>query len=218
MEIWQELKKSKIFENIDESGIKALNFCFKSRLRFVEKNEIIVAEGQQNDYCIYIYSGKVKSVNYDYFGNENIYKTYSTGEVFGLTEAYTSTENYLHSLVATEKCTIILFNRFRFIKPCENHCPRHNQLSKNLTKLISLENLELSNRLLIMSKKTIREKMLTYLHVQSKIHNNSYFDIPYNRKELASFLGVDRCALSIELTKMKNDKLIDFNKNHFHLK
>ena len=217
MEIWQELVKSKVFENIDESGIKALNFCFKSRLRFVEKNEIIVAEGDRNDYCIYIFQGKVKSVNYDYYGDENIYKTYSTGDVFGLTEAYSSTENYLHSLVATEKSTIILFNRFRFIKPCENHCPRHNQLTKNLAKIISQENLELANRLLVLSKKTIRDKMLTYLHILSKENVSSYFDIPFNRKELASFLGVDRCALSVELAKMKKENLIDFNKNHFHL-
>lgn len=217
MEIWQELGKSKIFDKIDENNIKALNFCFKSRLRFVEKNEVIVAEGEINDYCIYIFKGKVKSVNYDYYGNENIYKIYSTGDVFGLTEAYTNTENYLHSLVATEKTTIILFNRFRFIKPCENRCPRHNQLNQNLTKLISQENLELSNRLSVMSKKTIRDKVLAYLHFLSKEKNVSYFEIPFNRKEFASFLGVDRCALSIELAKMKKEKLIDFNKNLFHL-
>jgi len=217
MEIWNDLAKSKIFENIDENGIKALNFCFKSKLRFIEKNEIIVTEGEVNDYCIYILNGKVKSVNYDYYGNENIYKTYSSGEIFGLTEAYTSTENYLHSLVATEKTTILLFNRFRLTKPCENRCPRHNQLIKNLSSIISEENLELSNRVLIMSKKTIRDKVLTYLHLMSKIHKNKYFDIPFNRKELASFLGVDRCALSIELGNMKKAHLIDFNKNHFHL-
>ncbi|MBQ8430929.1 MAG: Crp/Fnr family transcriptional regulator [Clostridia bacterium] len=217
MEIWQKLSKSKIFEGIDEAGIKALNFCFKSRIKLVDKNEIICYAGEKNDFCAFILSGKAKSVNYDYLGIENIIKYYHEGEIFGLSEAYTQTESYLTTLVATEKSEILLFNQFRFTKPCENRCPRHIQMEKNLTKLLAQSNYEMALKINILSKRTIRDKVMAYLNMISKYSRSNYFDIPLNRQELANYLAVDRSALSIELSKMKKDGLIDYNKNHFHL-
>lgn len=217
MEIWKELSKSEVFQNISEQDIKALNFCFKSRLKILEKNEIILNEGDKNEYCVIVLSGKLKTVNYDYFGIENIIRTYNEGEIFGLTEAYMNLDSYSNSLVASEKSKVILFNRFRFIKPCENRCIRHNQLIKNITKIIVSDNLELSVKNNILSKRTTREKVLSYLQHISKQQNSKYFDIPFNRNELASYLAVDRSALSIELSKMKKDGLIDYTKNHFSL-
>ena len=217
MEIWKDLSKSAVFYNINEQDIKALNFCFKSRLKILDKNDIVLNEGDKNEYCAIVLSGKLKAVNYDYFGIENIIRNYNEGEIFGLTEALMNLESYSQSLVASEKSIVILFNRFRFIKPCENRCPRHSQLIKNITKLIVNDNLELSIKNLILSKRTTREKVLAYLQNISKQQNSKYFDIPFNRNELASYLAVDRSALSIELSKMKKDGLIDYNKNHFSL-
>lgn len=218
MEIWNELQNSKVFNSLDEQSIKALNFCFKSRLKFVEKNEIIVSAGDFNEYCIYVLNGKLKSVNYDYFGAENLISVYNKGDIFGVNEAYTNVDYYQNSLVAIEKSTIILFNRFRFIKCCENNCSRHKVMLKNVTNLLVETNLEMIEKINILQKRTIREKVLAYLHNVSKKTNEKYFDIPLNRQELANYLAVDRSALSIELAKMKKDGLIDFNKNHFNLK
>lgn len=217
MEIWTELSKSQIFDGIIPLDIRALNFCFKSRLKIVAKNEIIISEGDSAEYCIFVLKGKLKSVNYDSDGKENIYNKYESGEVFGLNEAYTSSKSYLHTLIACEKSSIILFNRYRFLQPCENQCYRHKKLINNLTKVAINQNMELSLRINILSKKTTREKVLAYLNHISKSTSSKYFDIPLNRKELASYLCVDRSALSIELGKMKKEKLIDFDKNHFKI-
>ena len=218
MEIWQELAKSEVFKSIDEQSIKALNFCFKSRLKLVEKNQIVVNAGDTNDYCIFVLKGKLKAVSYDYYGIESLVNVYNKGDIFGINEAYTNCDVYRNSLVATEKSTIILFNRFRFIKECDNHCARHKQLIKNITNLIVKSNLEMTEKINVLQKRTIREKVLAYLHNISKNENSKYFDIPLNRQELANYLAIDRSALSIELAKMKKDGLIDYNKNHFNLK
>ena len=79
------MMKSKIFEGLDEGSIKALNFCFKSRLKFIQKNEIIVSEADKNEYCIYILDGKAKSVNINDNGVETIINIYKKGDLFGLT-------------------------------------------------------------------------------------------------------------------------------------
>ena len=43
------------------------------------------------------------------------------------------------------------------------------------------------------------------------------FDIPHNRQELAEYLCVDRSAMSSELSKMRAEGILDFQKNHFVL-
>ena len=218
MEIWERLSKFKVFEGIDLNDIKALNFCFKSHYKIVDKHEIVLNAGDRNDYCVFVLTGKLSSVNYDYFGSETIIKTYSNGEIYGVEEAYLQINEASNTLIASEKSEILLFNKYRFLKPCENNCPRHRTLTKNITNIMAKQNLELTNKINILSKRSTREKVLEYLKQVSRFNHSRYFDIPYNRSELASFLAVDRSALSIELSKMKKDGLIDFSKNHFQLK
>ena len=69
----------------------------------------------------------------------------------------------------------------------------------------------------IISKKTLREKILTYLSIQSQAQNSRYFQIPLSRQELAAYLSADRTALARELGNMKADGLIDFDKNMFRI-
>ena len=68
------------------------------------------------------------------------------------------------------------------------------------------------------TKHSTKDKVLSYLQYMSKKNNSKYFDIPFNRQELADYLSVDRSALSFELGKLKKSGLIDFTKNHFMLK
>ena len=218
MEIWQDMMKSKIFEGLDEGSIKALNFCFKSRLKFIQKNEIIVSEADKNEYCIYILDGKAKSVNINDNGVETIINIYKKGDLFGLTEAYVNAPHYQNTLLATEKRTIVLLNRYRFISPCPTRCMRHRSLETNMHIQLANDNIELNNKISLLTKRSIREKILAYLKRIQEKEGKDYFDIPLNRQELANYLAVDRSALSIELSKMKKENLIDFTKNHFNLK
>ena len=61
-------------------------------------------------------------------------------------------------------------------------------------------------------------KLCPYQYFGIKLKNNSnIFLIPYSRKDMADFLGVDRSALSRELSRLKDDGLIDYEKNIFKL-
>ena len=68
-----------------------------------------------------------------------------------------------------------------------------------------------------MSKRTTREKLLSYLSDEAKRQNRSSFEIPFNRQQLADFLAVDRSAMSSELGKMRDEGILDFKKNKFIL-
>ena len=82
---------------------------------------------------------------------------------------------------------------------------------------ISDKNRKLVQKLGHMSKRTTREKLISYLSEESKKQNSSNFTIPFNRQQLADFLSVDRSAMSNELCKMRDEGLIEFDKNYFKL-
>ena len=83
---------------------------------------------------------------------------------------------------------------------------------------ISEKNRKLVQKLGHMSKRSIREKLISYLSEEAKKQNSSSFTIPFNRQQLADFLSVDRSAMSNELCKMRDEGLLEFEKNCFQLR
>ncbi len=75
----------------------------------------------------------------------------------------------------------------------------------------------LNQKIDIISQRTTREKLMTYFEIQKGIAKSDKFTIPYNREELADFLFVDRSAMSRELSRMRDEGLIDFYKNKFEM-
>ena len=89
---------------------------------------------------------------------------------------------------------------------------------RNLLSVLALKNKMLTQKLEHMSQRTTREKLLSYLSEQSLRTGSSSFTIPFNRQQLADFLSVDRSAMSNELSKMRDEEILLFEKNHFVLK
>lgn len=87
----------------------------------------------------------------------------------------------------------------------------------NLLKISAGKNLALSNRIFCTGPKTIRNRLMIYLSSQAAKAKSSEFSIPFNRQQMADYLNLDRSALSKELCKMRDEGIITFHKNHFHI-
>ena len=121
------------------------------------------------------------------------------------------------NVVAAEAAQILFLNVSRVLQVCPNACGHHNTLIRNLLALSAQKNLNLSRKIFHTSPKTIRGRLLSYLSYQSMRSGSSSFTIPFNRQQLADYLNVDRSALSNELSKMKTEGLLEFQRNHFVL-
>ena len=86
-----------------------------------------------------------------------------------------------------------------------------------MVHIIADKNRDLIRKIEVISKRTIREKLLAYLSAQAQNQNSRYFEIPLGRTELAEYLCVDRSALTRELVRMRDDGLIDYDKNCFRI-
>lgn len=217
MEHFEILKKTKIFSSASEFECQAMMFCFKTKFRTFKRNEVIIKQGDSMEHIVLILKGGANVENVDPLGNISIIMKLTSGEMYGIESAYAQDEYYQDSVVATEKTLVLYLDRHRLITPCSNRCTRHDSVVKNLMQIVAERNMELLNKLTHMSKKSIREKVLSYLYLQHHKANSKYFDIPFNKTELASYLSVDRSALSSELNKMKKEGIIDFDKRQYRI-
>ena len=87
------------------------------------------------------------------------------------------------------------------------HCQR-------FIRMLAAKTLSMNDRIQVLSKPTLREKLMTML-TQFSTREGRNFNLPFDRNAMAVYLGVNRSALSRELGKMKQEGRIDFYKNSF---
>ena len=162
-------------------------------------------------------TGKLQIIKEDYWGNRSIIETAGPGDVFG--EAFSCAEivPVPVSVVAAEQTRVLLFDYQKLLTTCSSSCEFHTRVIKNMIRILAEKNIMLMQKMEHITKRSTREKLLSYLSTQAFIKKSSSFDIPFNRQELADYLSVDRSAMSAELSRMRDEGMIRFKKNHFTL-
>ena len=211
------LKKTKLFAGVGDDEINSMLSCLGARLCTYKKGEYVFRQGEHISDISVLVEGNLHIQKDDYWGNRTILGQIAEGEMFG--EAYVSPENstLLNDVVATLDSAVIFFDVKRIITTCPSACRFHSIVVQNMFFAISEKNRKLVQKLGHMSKRTTREKLISYLSEEAKKQNSAIFTIPFNRQQLADFLSVDRSAMSNELCKMRDEGLIEFEKNCFKL-
>lgn len=212
------LKRTKLFYGVDNNDISAMLDCLGAKLFAYKKGEYVLRQGEELDGIPILVKGKLLIQNEDYWGNRSILGNIDVGEMFGEAYAALGSGSLLNDVISVEDSAVIFFDVKRIINTCSSACRFHTIAVQNLFFAISEKNRKLVQKLGHMSKRSTREKLISYLSQEAKKHNRSHFEIPFNRQQLADFLSVDRSAMSNELCKMRDEGLIEFNKNRFKLK
>ena len=210
------LKRTKMFTGVGDSEIESMLSCLGARLKTYIKGEYVFRQGEHITDISVLAEGSLHIQKDDYWGNRSILGEISTGEMFGEAYAYDSGA-MLYDVVAVEDSVVIFFDVKRILTSCSNACRFHAIAVQNLFFAISEKNRKLVQKLGHMSKRTTREKLISYLSEQAKKQSSASFTIPFNRQQLADFLSVDRSAMSNELCKMRDEGLLEFEKNQFKL-
>ena len=211
------LKKSVIFEGIDDDNIVNILDCLSSVYKTYEKDNYLYHIGDKIESIGLVLSGSVTVERYDLLGNRKIIAYIHPGDIFGESYACVNKEPLMVNIVASEDCEILFMNVNRVLTLCGSSCEFHNKLVSNLLNILALKNLNFTRKLEILTQKTTREKIMLYLEYEASKFGSTEFSIPFNRQQLADFLSVDRSALSSELSKMQKDGLIEFQKNKFKI-
>lgn len=211
------LKKCPLFSDIGVDGLSQILSCLNARVLSFGKKQMILTEGSSARNIGIVLSGSVHIVQLDYYGNQTILANAYPSDLFCESFACAGVETLPVSVVSNEPCEILLFEGKGVVHTCERNCEFHRKMIYNLVHDLAGKSIALHQRIKIVSKRTTRDKLMEYLMVQAAECGKSSFDIPYDRQELADFLEVDRSGLSVEISKLKREGIIDNHKRSFTL-
>ena len=208
---------SPLFEGIQPEDRKGMLGCIGYHVSSFRKGDIIAFEEENIRHVGILLSGSVDMVKEDMWGNKVLVARMGKDEMFGETFAWGKNKLSAVTFVVSENARIVMIPLDRVMHSCTMSCAFHHRLIENMVHIIADKNRDLIRKIEVISKRTIREKLLAYLSIQAQIQNTRYFEIPLGRSELADYLCVDRSALTRELVKMRDDGLIDYDKNWFRI-
>ena len=209
--------KCPLFHGVSEEELTAVLPCLRARRVSYKKNETIFLEGQPVQDIGIVLSGEVHVIKEDYEGRRSVITSAQAGELFGEAFACAGVHQIPVSAVAAADSEIAFISLAHVLTICSNVCQFHSRIIQNLLRVIAQKNLRLNQKIDFMSQKTTKEKLLSYLFAQAKQMGSSDFFIPFDRQALADYLGVERSAMSAELSRLRKEGKIDYYKNHFRI-
>ena len=212
------ISKTALFRGCSLSEVEQMLECLKYATRTYQKDETIYSRGRVVTEIGIVLSGRVQIESDDIWGNRSVLNIVGQGGIFAEAYACAPNEPLMVNVVASDNCEILFLNMAKVFGVDENMCPYHNKFIQNLVVVCAKKNLELSHRIFHTSSKTIRGRLASYFSQQVSLQGSDRITIPFDRQQLADYLGVDRSALSKELGKMKKDGLLNYRKNQFEIK
>lgn len=206
---------SPLFQDLSEAELDTLAAAGHLRTRQFAKHEVIFHAGSCVREIGIVLRGSVHIENLDLWGTKSILSSISAGQAFAETYAFCG-DALMVDAVAAEDCTVLLLST-RVLSDARVSPAVRDTLLRNLLAVSMRKSLSLSQRIFCTTPKTVRGRLLTYFSAQAAKAGGLEFDVPFNRQQMADYLNLDRSALSKELCKMRDEGLLEFEKNHFRL-
>ncbi len=199
-----------LFDGVNEREYQAMMTCFKATVRRYGKGEEVpMPQGRVG----VVQSGKISMLKVDQNGARTIFEQLKEGGVFGDAIGFAWADASFY-LLADEDCDVLYIDYEHIVKRCPNACTHHSVVVANLVKLMSEKTQALSEHLEILSRRTIREKLLAYFTVLAAKNKSAYFTLPFSQTSLADYVCVDRSAMMRELKKMSDEGLVEIERRN----
>lgn len=214
----ENLRHSILFRDMrPEELAYALDF-FRANRRTYEKGEIVNPLGEPLPFFGLVLSGCVQVQTDDIDGNPMIMATVTPGETFGESLHYLRRVSSVY--IVTMADTVILTMQAQEMYPSAVQSGRNERdaaLVHRFLLLLTNRTLEMNNRIQVLSKISMREKLIALFTMYANQQGSRTIRLPFDRNGLAVYLGVNRSALSRELSRMQREGLIRFDKNVFEI-
>ena len=205
------LKKCELFEGIGKEELKALMNCLKPRIQSYERNDFVVRNGDSLDSLGIVLDGEASVFKESLSGNRILIKNLSVGEMFGEIAAFARQKEWPALVQANTPLTVCFMPQNRIVGQCENICSWHNIMTTNMLRVVSERALLLSKKMEYISIKTMRAKLCTFIYEHYLKKGTVTLVLPMKRGQLADFLNVSRPSMSRELSRMKDEGIIDYH-------
>ena len=214
---FEEVAACPLFTGIAREPLRAMLRCLDAAPRSYGRGETILAEGDPASRVGVVLRGTVQVVRVDYAGNRSIMSRLGAGELFAEAFACAGVTVMPVTVVAAEVTQALLIDAQRLTHTCAAPCQAHGQMIRNLIGVLADKSLQSIRRLEVNAQRGTRGKLMAYLHMQSRAVGSATFVIPYDRQELADYLGVERSGLSTVISQLRREGVIDCARSRFTL-
>ena len=211
------LLKMRLFEGIQEEELKPLLTCLGAVRRTYPKGGHILRADDPVRGAGILLEGRAQIYTEDVQGVRTIVAQVEQSELFAESFACANVSRMPVSVEALADCAVLFVDCKRIASACTSNCAFHTRLIRNMMFLLAEKNILQSRKIRHISRRSTREKLLSYLNEQAAIHRSSQFIIPFTRQELADYLCVDRSAMSAELSRLQNEGVLSYHKSAFKL-
>lgn len=195
-----------IFQGIEEKDIKHMLNCFDAKTINFNKNRTIASYINNTNLVGIILKGSAELIRYDYNGKRTIVEELTENAIFG--EMFYGADATELSVIAKTQVEVLFIEYDAIIKRCKKACPFHSILVNNVLNILSKKIVHMNERIEVITKRTIREKLLTYFELVAKKKMSKSFTLPFSLSDLADYLSIDRSAMMREIKNLKDDGVI----------
>ena len=210
------LKSCRLFQELPRSTLEQAVLS-NGRFRKFGKQALLIEPGDRVDWFAVVLQGRVQISQLFSDGTDSLMDALGPARLLAADLICTRTRRSPYYAVAGTAVEILRFPRELLLEPGTLPEAERAALCRRLLTMLSDDNLRKHYRLAILSQRGLRDRVLVYLTMQAERRGTGTFKIPFSREELASFLCVNRSALSHELSRMEQEGLIRFRKNEFTL-
>ena len=192
------------------------NNCKNVQKKFFQKSQIITSYIQKRNQICVLLTGEADLVRYDLNGGKSIIEHYTKNDIFG--EAfYIVTVNNELLVEAKKNCEVLFFSYNNIYERCKQNCKFHQLLTEKFCRIVVNKVTNLNTRIEVLTKRTIRDKLLGYFSILSMRNLSRTFELPFSLTDLADFLSVDRSAMMRELKCLVDEGFISRDGNKIKL-
>ena len=200
--------------NLSKDFVNDISKCVNAYINNYKKGSIVTEFGSNSKVVGVIIRGEIDIIREDENGNRTILEKLTENSIFAEQLTYFKND-YLYAVSKTD-CTIIILNYDFILKRCARNCENHRILTSRILELLIERSNFLSQRLDILSRKSIEDKLLTYFKTL-KPNKENIITIPFSLSNLAEYLCIDRSNMMRELGIMEKKKIIKRNKNEIEI-
>ena len=203
-----EQSLSPLFEGISPESRAAMKTCFDVREQRFRADEVIYDFAAHRDIIGILAEGSAVVERIDRQGGRTILEHLEAGGVFGEMLMFENVAGDSITVVAQRPCRVWFMAASQVTKRCENACAHHSRMVENMFHLVADKATALSERVEVLSRRSIRDKLLCYFSLLAARSGGSDFSLPFSLSALADYISADRSAMMRELKKMREEDLL----------
>jgi len=211
-----ELKKSPLFHDISYQDYQELLTCFQAVQRSFRADELIY--DFTTDAVGVVERGQASLIRIDEEGVSTVLEDLGAGGVFGKTLAFAGSTGDSLEVVCRRPCDVVFIDYTHILSRCGNACRRHSILVQNMLQLMADKAQALSCRVDVLSRRSIREKLMCYFRQLSQEAGGPTFTLPFSLSTLADYIATDRSAMMRELKRLREEGSVRSDGRQFTLR